>query len=398
MTDLDRSVVTGPASALGWLRDALWAPEVEVAFAPGSDGDRVFLARPSPAAPELLVPIRPARATATVARRVSDARSLGWRIHAAGLEVVAATGLMPRLAPERLLSLTLGAGADDPERSLPAFLTSHLGLGEGAYAVTLGGERYNRKPVLTLFDDAGRLRAFVKVGVDPLTDRYVTNEAHWLTVASESRDGIEAPSVQWSGRWRHHAVLVTTPIHPPRLPVRRSIERPPAGLVVAVASVTGPRQETVATSPVIEDAARVGGDRLLAARRRVLDRHGSIELAVGLWHGDLSPWNLATRRAGPPLLWDWEAAADGRPVGADLLHSLVMVSTHLRDERPAAAVERLRPDDLGEHQVDHRARSAALDLYLLDVASRDVEMVADGVDPALLPGIGAAALDRLVGR
>jgi hypothetical protein len=39
-----------------------------------------------------------------------------------------------------------------------------------------------------------------------------------------------------------------------------------------------------------------------------------------------------------------------------------------------------------------------VDLYLLDVAQRDLEITARGIDPRLLPGIGAAALDRLVGR
>jgi hypothetical protein len=93
-----------------------------------------------------------------------------------------------------------------------------------------------------------------------------------------------------------------------------------------------------------------------------------------------------------------EAAQDGRPVGADLLHSVVMVATHLQGASPVEAVARLTPSDLGHHQTDEAARRAALDLYLLDVARRDLEIAAGGVQADLLPGIGAAALDRLVGR
>lgn len=158
----------------------------------------------------------------------------------------------------------------------------------------------------------------------------------------------------------------------------------PGGVVAAEAS-----------SPV-EEALRSTDEALRVAARRVIDRHGSTGVEVGAWHGDLSPWNIASRRGGVPLVWDWEAAASGRAIGADLLHSLVMVSTHLRDSTPANAISTLRPDRIGRFQPDAPARCAALDLYLLDVARRDLELVAHGVEPGLLPGIGAAALDRLV--
>jgi hypothetical protein len=399
MTDLDSSDAVVAPGALGWLRTVLWGPDVDIAFAAGAEGDVTFLAEPSASAPELLVPSGPAAAVAAVSRRSSDARSLGGRLRTTVVEAVAATGLIPRLAPDRLVSLRLGEGADDPDRSLPAHVAALLGLEDMVFAVTMGAERYNRKPVLTAFDAAGHLVAFVKVGADDLTDRYVMNEERWLTaIADREPTALEVPAVTWSGVWRHHAVLVTTPVRPPRLPARLSVERPPAGLVEAIADVVPGGPVAVSATLVAVSVEAVDDARLVMARHDVLDRHGDTEVRVGLWHGDLSPWNLASRRRRPPLVWDWEAADGGRPVGADLLHSIVMVATHLRGASPAEAVARLTTSDIGDHQLDAAARAAALDLYLLDVARRDLDIVAGGVEADLLPGIGAAALDRLVGR
>jgi hypothetical protein len=398
MTDLDSDDEVRAPAALGWLRTVLWAPDVEVAFVAGAEGDRVFLAEPSAADPELLVPADPPAATAAVSRRASDARSPLARLRSGTVEAVATTGLIPRLAPGRLLSLRSGPGADDPTRSLPARVASLLGLDDSVYAVTLGRERYNRKPVLTMFDGSGRLVAFAKAGADAFTDGAVVNEARWLrAIADRAAPGFEAPSVVWSGCWRDHALLVTTPVRPPRLPVRLSVARPPAGLVAAIAEVATTAVTAVGSTAVIVEARAVADDLLAAARGRVLDRHGDTAVRTGLWHGDLSPWNLASRRNRSPLVWDWEAAAPGRPVGADRAHCAVMVATHLKGRTATEAIAALDEADIGDGQTDPAARRAALDLYLLDVARRDLEIVADGVRPSLLPGIGTAALHRLVG-
>jgi hypothetical protein len=65
---------------------------------------------------------------------------------------------------------------------------------------------------------------------------------------------------------------------------------------------------------------------------------------------------------------------------------------------PAEAVAALHPGDVADHQASAAARAATVDLYLLDVARRDLQITAGGVDARLLPGIGEAALDRLVPR
>ena len=46
---------------------------------------------------------------------------------------------------------------------------------------------------------------------------------------------------------------------------------------------------------------------------------GHVELTFGAWHGDWTPWNMATT-ATTVLVWDWERFGTGVPVGYDALH------------------------------------------------------------------------------
>ena len=63
-------------------------------------------------------------------------------------------------------------------------------------------------------------------------------------------------------------------------------------------------------------------DASFAAREaiREVDRRWSqLPFRFGRWHGDWTPWNMATRE-GRPIVWDWERTAPSVPVGFDLLH------------------------------------------------------------------------------
>jgi hypothetical protein len=263
-------------------------------------------------------------------------------------------------------------------------------------AVTMGAPRYNRKPVLTVFDERGRLRAFAKYGADATTDRYVQTEAEWLgRIARKERPGFIAPGVRWAGSWRGHELVVADPVHPYRRPTRRDILEPPSGLVESIAALGAVQTMPVGRTDVIRHASSCTDPAIQDAADHMVDRWGQVEVRTGAWHGDLSPWNLSTRSNRPTIVWDWEAAEDGRPVGADHLHSSVMVRTHLRSWSAADAVAALESAVLRRHQPSERSCEAARDLYLLDVARRDRDIIDSGVDADLLPGIGAAALDRL---
>ena len=68
-------------------------------------------------------------------------------------------------------------------------------------------------------------------------------------------------------------------------------------------------------------------DRFTEAWQRVEAGFGAEVLAVGAWHGDWAPWNMAWH--GRRLqLWDWEQFGTGVPFGVDAVH--FTVQTHLR--------------------------------------------------------------------
>lgn len=127
--------------------------------------------------------------------------------------------------------------------------------------------------------------------------------------------------------------------------------------------------------------AAAGDEELGRLVDLVAEGHGGRMVRVGPWHGDLSPWNTASRRH-EVLVWDWELAAEGMPVGSDLRHAKVMVATHLRGVPATAALAPLDPDD------------PAVALYLLEVARRDRHARRGGrVDAG--HDLGPAAMDRL---
>lgn len=51
-------------------------------------------------------------------------------------------------------------------------------------------------------------------------------------------------------------------------------------------------------------------------------------LTFGSWHGDFTPWNMASvRRDGKISVWDWEQFQTGVPLGMDEIHFRVNVDT-----------------------------------------------------------------------
>ena len=100
-----------------------------------------------------------------------------------------------------------------------------------------------------------------------------------------------------------------------------------AAAMLSVAGVGGNRRQPLATASywrqlrdrltaVDESAER---DALLAHWTRWRARAGDMSLAMGSWHGDWTPWNMASTSAGL-LLWDWERFTEGVPLGFDALH------------------------------------------------------------------------------
>lgn len=381
-----------PPDALAWIRAALWTDEANVRLVPVDRGDprAAWLARPDGAAPELLVPLGPARAAGAVSRRFWDGMPPSRRARQWVGEAALRTGLAQRLWPGRVAVLGSGADLEDPDRSLLARLALILDQPTLLAAVTARPSHYNAKPVLQLFSPDGRAVAFAKVAVDDVSASYVRTEIEWLQRAAGAAAPLRAPRLLAAPDWQGRPVAVLEPLDLPRVP-RRAPGWAREAVADAVAGL-GPRSVVSVTEsgPVrrVRADTAVGADPTLTALADgVVDRHGTASVDAGPWHGDLSPWNTASRRA-EVLVWDWELAGEGMPVGSDLRHEAVMVATHLRGHSAAAA---LAPLDVDDPEVA---------LYLLELARRDRHAARTGrIDAEHGLGVAAAArLERAGGR
>ncbi len=379
----------GPPGALDWIRDALWTADADVQLLPvGREDPRAtWLARPDGRDPELLVPLASDRAAGAVSRRFWDGMSPGRRARQWLGEAALRTGLARRAWPGRVALVGAASDLADPDRSLLAHLAEVLGQPHLLAAVTARPAHYNAKPVLQLFSPEGRLIAFAKVSVDDVSEGYVRTEADWLERAAGAAAPLRAPRLLATPRWQGRPVAVLEPLALPRVP-RRTAGWAREAVAAAVAGLGPPEILPVAASGPVrrsrDEAERHGDETLATLVDEVLARHGGRVVEVAPWHGDLSPWNTASRR-NEVLVWDWELAGEAMPVGSDLRHEAVMVATHLRGHLAGAALAPLDVDD------------PAVALYLLELVRRDRGASRAGrVDAE--HALGAAAAARLAGE
>jgi hypothetical protein len=371
-----------PVDALAWLRRSLWAPDADVDLVPVDARDlrATWLARPASGTPELLVPLASTRAAAGVSRRFWDGMPAGRRARQWLGELSLRTGLAQRLWPGRVALLGADTDLDDPDRSLLARLAGVLGETTVLAAVTARPTHYNAKPVLALFATDGSPLAFAKVAVDDVSEGYVATEVEWLGRAASADAPLRAPRLLAAPAWQGRTVALLEPLDLPRVPrrpagwAREAVARSVVGLGTVEAT-------TVAEGgPAVRALAEPEGD-LRALAELVLDVHGDDQVELGVWHGDLSPWNTASRRH-EVLVWDWELAGEGMPVGSDLRHEEVMVATHLQARTAADALAALDPAD------------PAVALYLLELLRRDRQAQRSGRQDGH-HFLGDAAADRL---
>lgn len=324
----------------------------------------------------LLVPLDPPAAAAAGLHRPHDDRGRTQRVAAVAARAAARTGLLGRLPGHQLslrpfaLTRHLAQVLGYPAPGTPGGLTA---------AITLGPRRRNRKPVVQLIEPSGRVVGFAKVGWSPLTTALVDNEAAMLgRIANRLPAWLVAPEVLHHEPWRTGTVAVATPLGP-----SSNWSGPTPGIVataraIAAADSRGPFEAVaVSAMPAVSEWRAAGaGDAIdLDA---VIGRHAEVRLPVGLWHGDLTPWNMAATRGGL-LLWDWEFAGLGRPVGFDLLHHRFEQYRRAPGGTSSTALAAVVGEaaeitgPLGLHletaQVD-----AMVDLYLVELACREARL------------------------
>lgn len=380
------------ADDLRWVRNAL-----------GGDPARPFvrspyLARPSAADPQLLVPLQPRAVTRAAMHRVHDARSWPQRLAGLGAQAAARAGLLPLAGGERI------ALAPFP---LVAHLASVLGEPRLVPVISIGPRRRNRKPVVQLVRPDGVVVGFAKIAWSPFTVSLISNEARWLReVAGRLPAGLRSPAVlaheQHERDGHSIEVVVTSPVPTPL----RSRRNGPLdiGLLTQLARCLGSETCTIGQSGLVEEWRPLIGDAV--DLDLLLTGSGNESVEIGLWHGDLTPWNTATSRpataAGPVTsVWDWEFAADRRPVGFDALHLAFETVRRAQNEQLAIdAVVRQAPELLtsvpgGPKNVNAQA---TIDLYLCEILAREARLRGEGWEPEHLGPLEALLTQTINNR
>jgi hypothetical protein len=367
----------GPPDRAAYLAEVcglLWPGPARVSVSGnerGATGE--FIVLPAMRRPRLVVPAG-RRAAAAAVRRYGEPGSARAWLAVRALSLGLASGAGGVVLRDRL-RVHVPAGAP----TIETYLRDQLGR-DVSVSMHLGAARANRKPVLQLLTGGGETAGFAKIGVNPLTSRLVQAERdalNQLNSADVSR--LAVPRVLHFGTWRGLTVLVLSP-----LPVwQRRAPLPSGRLGQAMREVAG--VSGISREPLRGGAYWQSLDARIAAADDTQDRHalrealdvvhgkaGDAVLSFGAWHGDWTPWNMASTRGGL-LVWDWERFTAGVPLGFDVLHHWlqVQVISRRRDPRLAAAdcVERapalLAPLEIGSGE----ARLTAL-MYVADLAAR----------------------------
>jgi hypothetical protein len=318
--------------------------------------------------------------------------------------VALSLGLGPLLFRDRLSVAGDGGSITDE-------LSSILGV-PVQVAVRGGPPRANRKPVLAVFDAAGQLLAFAKLGNTPLTERLVRGEAEALRrLAEVHTPSVRIPRAIYCGPWRDMVLLVQE-----ALPIERSWPVRELTLLRAMREVA--EALTTTTSPWTASPHAAAIRRQLSgmpASEEVRELSVAVEalaaqevpLRLGCWHGDWTPWNCSAIRPSV-LTWDWERFAEGVPVGFDALNYSLQAAlaragtptTAHPEALLATASERLAPFGISPDQAEVTAVA-----YLVEIASRYLrdDQAAAGarvgaVGAWLLPAIARAVADLQTNR
>lgn len=366
---------------------------------PGGDDhptSRSFLLLPSTRRPRLLTPARTAR---VAVRAHATHLTAGASVRTALLSGALATGAARPLAGHvHLEGVQPGQCIDE---HLSSILHEQVDV-----VVHVTARRPNRKPILQAIDRAGRIRAFVKVGMNAVTTELLKREADALrTVAAARPVTFVAPAVMDLREWRGLHLLILAP-----LPTWvRSHSAPAARLRSAQAELAtwGADTETAVAESAYWMRTRAWIDALppgpaaavLTRLANLLERrHGRTLLHFSAVHGDWTPWNMCVA-SGSLLVWDWERFEPDAPRGFDELHYLLHDRLVRRRWTPDRAAEACRGDaprvlrELGDPVERSGALAAA---YLLSLGLR-YQAGADVTEASALGDL-QAALHRTVAR
>lgn len=312
----------------------------------GPDRSRAFIALPSSQRATMLVPAGNRRQQAAALSRPdsvsSRTRRAGYRVLQRAIQLGAGTLMAPfayQLNP-----------------SFPSII-DHVRSGlavDVVYAPSTGPVRPNQKPVGRLIARRGNTVGWLKIGTVGGTATLVRHEEamlRYLTTILPS--DISIPTVRLGGPWKSVNFHITEPLErPPGQP-----DFDPAIRWLAELSDGTRKRDLVVASQAWQD--------LVERSRRCLSREELITLggvsrwieaqscALGVIHGDWSPWN---RQIGQhhAWVWDWERCQLDGPIGFDVIHNAVQVSLLAEPGNWHAALRN------GAASLDHHASALSL--------------------------------------
>lgn len=254
--------------------------------------------------------------------------------------------------------------------SLHEELEHLLGVAPLELAVAFGPPRPNQKPVVRAIDRRGRTVAFAKVGWNDLTARLVEQEASTLSrPAMRSLRHVMVPEVIAVEEWAGFRLAVYAP-----LLGRPGRSAPTWQAFHEVARLWPTTRQPLADAPVtawlrvwpVSEEAEKAAEVLSEA----LDRWGDVEVEVGGWHGDWTPWNTARHSHDRWIVWDWERSEGGVPTLFDLIHYRFQPRA-VRSEYPAEElIEDLSTQTPLGRDLSPTALSAVVAWYLLAISRR----------------------------
>lgn len=355
---------------------------------PGHVVAEEYVILPHPSRPQLLVPVGSQRAVATAFRAFNAAKAPRTRLVRGGLG--AAFGLQ---LGEKLFRHRLVVGVDPAmpaERRGEVLVLQHLAglLGHPRLLACMRVHRINpnTKPTLQLLDDKGSAIGYAKLGSTPAGREMVRSEAAAASALAGGPAGMIVPRLLGAGDWNDMSYSITEPLppgmgrwttEPAAAPhVNRAVAESSAIERVRLrdsAYVARIRRQLAETTPAAPEASQV----LAAWLDRLVELHGSTELAFGRMHGDWTPWNLGT--VGDVVAaWDWEHSAADAPLGLDILHWYFQQALDESALPAAVAAVDAATRHLGGLEVAPGARPLVASLYLLDIFVRRTRLAVGG--------------------
>jgi hypothetical protein len=358
---------------LRWLLDVVWGG----GDLDGRSGDEAYLVLPGLDRPRFLVPASSRRAAAGTLARYNRMREPATRAARAAAALAARAGL---------LSVVGSRVSVRSEGSLLAHLREALGRPELVAAAGIRRRGLLTKPVLQLFDPAGRAVGYAKVGWNDATRAAVANEARALEEVGAARPrSFRVPRLLHTGAWREAVVTVVEPL-PGNVRRHLPVDRLPPTPVLAELARIGGTERTALGSTAWFAAT---GDRLRSTDAasladRIERELGDVPVEIGRWHGDLTPWNVAWS-GEEPFVIDWEHARSGVPVGLDVVHFHFQVAFVL-DRRDVEAAHRISTARaapvLRALGLDDRVAGALGALHLAELLVRTTDAARSGAAPS----------------